>query len=214
MQQRRFLANCRHFLRLLKGRIRGNDVEGHCWVARQCGEGHVVKASQLACLCLVALVPVKLDNAILADECVFERAVQDEEALIVFLEDVVDVFRGLLGHRNILWAVRHKFHDPIARREDTHQGWHDRLHRVTHVHADNLAASVFLIAKWLTAIVFCRLRADRGDGVVNKINRVINLSPNDALQLVIIHVIWIDKLVDLVGQVVDFVFHVSLLASE
>ena len=139
---------------------------------------------------------------------------QDHEAVIIAVEDVVDVFRSLLGHRNVFGIARRELNHIVRCREDTHQAGQDCLHRVAHIVADDLRAAILFVAKRLAAIVFGCLGADGRDNVVDKVHRIVNFRPDNALQFVVTHVIRINESIDLVGQIVFVRIHMLLLSGQ
>ena len=138
---------------------------------------------------------------------------QRQKTGVILLEHIVDVFGSLLRHRHIFGATRNELDNLVARRKHPHQRWHDGLNRVAHIHADNLAATLFLITIRLAAIIFGRLRANRRNGVVDEVLGVVNFLANDALQLIIRHIVGIYERLHFVGDVVDFRVHAILPIS-
>ena len=192
VQQWRLDAHHRHFFCHLHRGVAGRDVERHVGIGGERGQSSIIQPGHVRRCGVHSVVPVILDDAVLARQGVLERRVKLQEAVVVFVENVVDVIRGLSSGFHVLGVRRHELNRVVGRRKNTHQRRHDGLHCVAHVHADHLAAAILLVAKRLAAIVFRRLGADRGDRVVDEINSVVDLTRDDALQLRLVHVIRVD----------------------
>ena len=201
--------------------LRLADWRAHCdvdfggWVGHEGRQGVVVDAGVFNRLKLGRVFPVALEDADLAHQCVHERAVHLQEAAVVAVDDEIRVLSGLLRRRHVLRVLRDVFNRAVGAVEDPHQRRHDRLYGIPHVHANHLAAALFLVAKRLAAVVLRRRCAHRGDPVVDEVDGVVDLFADDALQLLVVHDVWVQFSLELGGHFVYLIVHVvALLATR
>ena len=162
-------------------RLRCDNLYIDVRVGHNRAQSVVVEAGQVVRLKTRLIIPVALQYASLADQRVLECRVNVQEAVVVAVDDVVGVFRRLLGSRDILRPLGRVFDGAVGAMENAHQRRHDRLNGVAHVHADNLAAALFLIAERLAAVVLRRCGACGANPVIDKVDCVVDLFANDAL---------------------------------
>ena len=205
------LAGHRVHLRLTNG-ARGDDLDLRVLIGSQRSQRLIVQAAKVVRLEFGLVVPIRLDDANLADQRILKRSVRHQETVIVAVHNKISIISGLLGGCHVFRTLRRIFHGVLGAVEDPHQRRHDRLHSVAHIHGHDLRPAFLFVAERVAAVVLRRSSADRAYPVVHIINGVVDLFADDALQLVLVHRLR-QHLFDVFDHVVNFVIHIRTLLA-
>ena len=144
-------------LRLDGGLVENGDFD--LWVLRHHHELRFVQIGELFLHIGVAGVPPTLHDAQFADEAIVQGVLQDLEAVVLTVKQIIDELRSLPRGLNVfirLW--RELDHAPVGG-ERIDQQCLGGLDRVKDVAGDVLAAARLLVAQWLAVVVAVALVA-------------------------------------------------------
>ena len=130
-----------------------------------------------------------------------------QEAAIVAVDDVIGVLSRLLGRRHVLRVLRDIFDRAIGSVKDPHQRRNDGLYGIPYIHADHLTATLLLVAERLAPVVLRRGGAHWRHPVVNKVDCVVDLVADNALQLRFVHCVRVQFSLKIRGHFVYFIVH-------
>ena len=129
----------------------------------------------------------ELDDASAEQQRILEEGVQQLVAVVLVLDDVVDVIRRLLCGLGVLAGSRRKTHILVVRREHPHQVRHDRLNRVGKLGGDDSGPALHLVAQRLAEVEVERAQAILRVLAVEVVQRVSDLSADNRTKLYVIH---------------------------
>ena len=108
-------------------------------------------------------------------------------AVVLVLDDIVDIIGRLLGGLNVLARARGEANVFVVRREHPHQVRHDRLNRVGKLGGDDSRSTLHLVAKRLAKVEVECAQAILRVLAVEVVQRVSDLSADDRPKLYVVH---------------------------
>ena len=109
--------------------------------------------------------------------------------MILLHEHMVDIVSCLFSVGDILCAVWHKLNNLLAGREHLHQRRENGLYSISYIHRDNSRTTFLFIAERFASVILGRGVPILRDVVVDIVNRIIDFGANDALKLVVGHLV-------------------------
>ena len=108
-------------------------------------------------------------------------------AVVLVLDDVIDVIGRLLGGLNVLAGARGEADVFVVGRKHPHQVRHDRLNRVREFGGDDGRATLHLVAQRLTKVEVQRAQAILRVFAVEMVQRVSDLATDNRTKLYVVH---------------------------
>ena len=151
---------------------------------------HHLRLAQAEILLLVNFIDFlveELDHASAEEQSILEEGVQQLVAVVLVLDDIVDVIGRLLGGLNVLAGARGEANVFVVRREHPHQIRHDGFDGIRQFGGDDRRSTLHLVAKRLAKVEVECAQAVLRVLAVEVVQRVSDLSADDRPKLYVVH---------------------------